>query len=110
MLGAIVERGQDDVEGLEELVGKVETSIGQDVDFKTVEDSDLRVLRAQPENLVALTGKTVERQGAGRGRSFRVIGDGDVFVSERDRRRNHDRERVLSVAVGRVHVQIAANI
>ena len=61
-------------------------------------------------DLLALTRDALARQRPCRGRACRMIGDRDVLVAEGMRARDHHVERIPAIAVGRVHVQIAAHV
>ena len=106
----IVERRQHDVEALEDGVLEIEAAVGQDVDLDAVEDRHPGKLLAQRVDLFALPRDVVARQRARRGGAGRVVGDRDVLVPERMAARDHRLERVAAVAVGRVHVQVAADV
>ena len=45
--GPLMERGEHDVEPLENLPREIETAIGEDIDLAAVEDRDIRMLLPQ---------------------------------------------------------------
>ncbi len=105
-----VERGQHDVETLEDGVLEIETAVGQDVDLDAVEDRHSGKAIPQGVDLLALAGDVAARERPRRGRARRVVCDRDVLVPERMTASDHRREVVAAIAVGRVHVQVAADV
>jgi hypothetical protein len=87
----LVERRQHDVETLEDRVPEIEPTVGEDVDFASVEECQARVPLAERRDLLGLPRDGVGREVA-RGRGVRrVVGDRDVLVSQRRGRLDHRR-------------------
>ena len=91
-------------------VAEVEPAVGEDVDLAAVQDRHLRIPLPERGDLVRLLRDAV----AGRLRVAagvrRVVGDGDVFVSERDAAWTIVCDRIAAVAPVGVHVQVAADV
>jgi hypothetical protein len=58
----LVQRREHDVELLEDVVGEIETAVGQDVDFASMEDGNVGILLAKRRDLLALSLDAVDRQ------------------------------------------------
>ena len=95
---------------LEDGILEVEAAIGEDVDLDAVEDRHPRKLLAQRLDIVALVRDIVARERPRRGSARRVVGDRDVLVAERMAASTIDSSGVAAIAVGRVHVQVAADV
>ena len=105
-----MQRGEHDVEAGEQVVLEVERSVVHDVDLDPVQDLDAAVTLTQKLHFRALVGDLLRRQLARRPCPLRVIGDGDVLVSQLSRREHHVLDRVAAVAPRAVHVEIAADV
>ena len=90
--------------------GEIETAVGQDVALDAGEQS--QSLEAAVER--AHAGRMLECapliQSVGHRQRLAVIGDGDVPMAHGVRRRGHRLEVVAAVGLGRVHVQVAAQV
>ena len=105
-----MDRGDDDVELGEAVVGEIERAVGEDVALDAGEQRqalEAAVQRADP-------GRVCERarlvEAVGHRQRLAVIGDRDVLEAEPVRRCGHRLEVVLAVRRGRVHVQVAAQV
>ena len=87
---------------------EVERAVGENVDFAAAERHD-PIASTQRTNLLALASHrcAVHTEVSS---AARVIADRVVLVAPRRGRSNHRFEGVVAVAIGRVHVEVAAQI
>ena len=110
LTGGVVQRSEHDVQLGQDRIIEIQAAIGQDIDLEAMQDGDRRKLLPKTQDLVTLARQRVQRERPGGGGPFRVVGDGDVLVAQGDRSGDHRRQGVLPIAVGGVHVQIAADV
>jgi hypothetical protein len=67
-------------------------------------------VRLKPFDLAKLLVESRAREAAGNANRLRVIGDGHVLIAARAARLDHLRQVVFPVRVGRVDLQIAADV
>ena len=108
--GAVVQRGQHDIELREDVVVEVEAAVGHDFDFHAVEDVESGRVLPRRVDVRALPRDVPGPQRALRGRSLRVIGDGQVLVAQAVRGLHHLLDAVPPVAPAGVGVQIALDV
>ncbi len=106
----MVQRREHDIESLEDPVRKIQTAVRHDVHFASVQDRDVGDALPQCRDLLGLGPDCLRGQRARGPRLRRVVGHGDVLVSQVAARPDHRFDRVAAVAPHRVHVQIAADV
>src|SRR5215216_5100724 len=93
-----VQRSQYDVEPFEYTFGKIEASIFENVYLTSVQDGHLWIYFPKACDLVSLPGDAVDGEIPGCSRGGRVVGDGDVLVSEANSGADHRLDRIAAVA------------
>ena len=106
----LVERREDDVERFHECVVAVDPAVAAGCPLRcrggsSSADTRSRRARSHPPAAEAVLVERAKRRGV-----LRVIGDRDVFVPDRAAFGDHVSQRVTTVAVGAVEVQVATNV
>ena len=99
-----------DVEFGENVVRQIEAAILQYVHFDAGQKANAGLAFVRGANFARLLEGARFVHAVGECQRLAVIGDGDVLVSERARRRGHGFDRVLAVGGRRMHLQIAAKV
>ncbi len=100
--------GDDDVETVEQAVLLVERAVLVDVDLYAGEDAKGCRPEVEPPHLLELLAQPFPGEASGHGKSRRVVGEGDILVTQRARRLGHLQDAAAAVRPVRVRVAVAS--
>ena len=102
--------GDDEVEFGQRVFAQVHAAVAQDVALESGKDADATLFPVERANLACEIDGAAFIQAVRHGQRLRVVGDGDVVVTQGAGGLDHLFERAAPVALARVHVQVAANV
>ena len=102
--------GDDEVEFGQSVFAQVHAAVAQDVALKSGKNADATLFLVERTNLAGEIDGAAFVQAVRHGQRLRVVGDGDVAVTQGASGLDHLFERAAPVALLSVHVQVAADI
>ena len=103
-------RANHQIQPLQDRIRQVEFAVVEDVDLDPLQDCDARLALVEAVDLVDLLGQAHRIEAARHRQAARMLGHRNVLQPAGQRRLGHRLQRVVTIAVARVQVQVAAQV